>query len=277
MEYFFLLPLWYQNTIIFLLGLIIGSFLNVCIYRLHTGRSLAGSSHCLSCGKNLRWYELLPVLSYFALRGRCAGCGSHIPARYALVEGLTALLFLAVFSVVPPLWPLVLWLVLVSLLIVIVVYDLYHLIIPDELTLMVTLVIGILFVVTTPVSTATLTEGGLSALAALLVYGGLWLISRGRWIGFGDVKLSLPLAFTLGLWGTFSFVVLSFWAGALISVCLLNLQYLLKRGQRHLPFLAVPLTMKSEVPFAPFLVIAFLLVALYQTDVLVLLSSVVNL
>lgn len=277
MELVVLLPLWYQYTLVALLGLIIGSFLNVYIYRLHTGRSLTGSSHCLSCGTPLRWFELLPVVSFLALRGRCRSCGSYIPTRYLLVETLTALLFVAVFISTPFGLPLLLWLILVSTLIVIVVYDLYHLIIPDELVLVVTGLAAL--IMATAVGWQwdgpTILAHAATAFATLCFFGGLWLISHGRWIGLGDAKLATPLAFILGPLPAFSFIALSFWVGAALSVLLLILVRLIRRGKTRLPNLRLELTMKSEVPFAPFLILAFLLVALGQVDVLMFLSSYV--
>lgn len=279
MELIMLLPLWYQYTLVVLLGLIIGSFLNVYIYRFHTGKSLAGSSHCLSCGTPLRWFELFPVVSYVVLRGRCRSCGSYIPARYLLVEILTASVFIVLFSVSSLNLLFVLWLVLASILVVIVVYDLYHLIIPNELVLAVSAVALLMYGVANQwsLSLLLLMPHLWAALGAFLFYGSLWFVSKGRWIGFGDVKLSIPLAFWLGAWQTFSFVILSFWVGAGISVVLLLLQRLLKRGQHRLSKYGIAITMKSEVPFAPFLILAFLMVALFHTNVLVLIDELLPL
>lgn len=273
MELLTLLPLWYQYVLVGLLGLVIGSFLNVYIYRLHTGRSLAGSSHCLSCGTPLRWYELLPVLSYLSLRGRCRTCTSYIPFRYVLVETLTATLFLIEFYRHGSSYELLFSFVLMSILVMIAVYDIYHFIIPNEL-------VAALGVVAVPMVLWSQVPGTLvevavalgwhaaAALAAAAFYAALWRISSGRWIGFGDVKLALPLGFIIGLPAVFSFVVLSFWVGAIMSVSYLGILQLLKRGQRHLRFQLVPLTIKSEVPFAPFLIISFLLVWWFDVSVL---------
>jgi leader peptidase (prepilin peptidase) / N-methyltransferase len=275
MELFTLLPLWYQYLLVTALGLVIGSFLNVYIYRFHTGRSLSGSSHCLSCATPLRWYELMPVVSYLALRGRCRSCGSYIPFRYVLVEVLTASLFVLTYALVAPSLLLLLWWTLLALLVVIVVYDLYHLIIPDESVLAVaTVSIGMFFAAASFMFIPELLLlHGAAALGAFAFYGGLWLISKGRWIGLGDAKLAAPLAFMLGPWETFSFVILSFWIGAGLSVLLLIMQRILKRGQHRLSKYGLTLTMKSEVPFAPFLVLAFLTVALFELNVLTFFGS----
>lgn len=279
MELVALIPLWYQYVLVGIFGLVIGSFLNVYLYRLHTGRSLAGGSHCLSCGTSLAWYELIPVLSYVALRGRCRSCTSYIPFRYMLVELLTAGVFLLEFYIYGLTASLPWFLLLLSILVVIAVYDLYHLIIPNELVVALGLV-G-LGVVVSLAPTHTLLEllpvlaWHLAAgLAASTFYASLWWYSKGRWIGFGDVKLALPLGFVLGTPAVFSFIVLSFWVGAVLSIAYLGLMQVVRRGQHSLPFYCVPITIKSEVPFAPFLIIAFLFVWWFDISVISLFTNI---
>lgn len=278
MIWFSLLPVWYQFALVASFGLIIGSFLNVFIYRFHTGRSLSGSSHCLSCGVPLRWYELLPVLSYVALRGRCRSCGSYIPVRYALVELLTAALFLWVFVTQYTLYSVLMWWVIAAVLVVILVYDLYHLIIPDALVAALTVAAVGLFLGTVPAALygAIGIPAVLSALGAFAFFGGMWYISSGRWVGFGDAKLAIPLAFMVGPMGTFTFIVFAFWIGAVVSLLIMGGMYLWVRGKGRLPKHSAAITMKSEVPFAPFMIAAFLLTALLQLDVLVLTARVLT-
>lgn len=283
MELFMALPVWYWYLMTALFGAVIGSFLNVVIYRFHTGKSLSGHSHCLSCGKSLQWYELVPIVSYVLLRGRCGGCGSYVPPRYLLVEVLTAMLFVASLHYVGFSWHVLWWFTAVSILVVVTVYDLYHFIIPDEL-------VGYLSMLALA---GVMLDGWLrgfdwellamnlaAALLAFSFYGGLWLYSKGRWIGFGDAKLAAPLAFVAGWPGVFSLIVVSFWVGAVVSIflllvpriqlCVYNLLYsnpvVAKDGKSF--------TMKSEVPFAPFLVLAFLGVVWLQLDVLSITSYV---
>jgi len=275
MELISLLPLWYQYTFVTLLGLIIGSFLNVYISRFHTGKSLTGHSHCMSCARPLRWFELLPVVSYLALRGRCRICGSYIPFRYVLVELLTAGLFGLGFMFMSFGWLLLVWFLLIALLVVILMYDLDHLIIPNELVVAVSGVAILLVCMEASwrVSFAFF-DNVYAAIGAFIFYGGLWFISGGRWIGFGDAKLAMPLAFILGPLGVFSFVVLSFWIGAGVSVLLLGIQKWLQRGKHRLSKYGFSLTMKSEVPFAPFMIAAFILVAWLHFDVLSLIEAI---
>ncbi len=260
----------YWYIVVFIFGAIIGSFLNVVIYRLHTGRSLSGRSHCMSCGKDLSWYELFPLFSYIAQRGSCRGCGAYIPSRYFTVELLTAFLYMSVWHLFSgDLFVLSLYAILVSLLVVIFVYDMRHTIIPDELTL------AVLGVVLTLVGYEYIQGGDIarigiqlfSGLGAGLFFFGLWFASKGRWIGLGDAKLAFPLGVLAYGIGAFSMVVFSFWIGAVISLTLLCIERLSKKWKTHLHFLSSPLTIKSEVPFAPFLIAGFLLVQFLHADI----------
>ena len=126
------IPLYQLAVVAFFFGVIIGSFLNVYIYRFHTGKSLAGHSHCFSCRTPLRFYELFPLLSYVGLRGKCRTCGAHIPSRYFWVELASGLLFSAVVFSISNVyfWPVSF--VIMAVLIVVAVYDLYHFVIPSE-------------------------------------------------------------------------------------------------------------------------------------------------
>jgi len=255
--------------VIFLLGCIVGSFLDVVACRFHTGKSLNGRSRCFSCGQTLSWFELFPLFSYLCLRGKCRACHAKIPARLFLMEFLTACLFVFVYLHVSDFFELVFGLVLMSLCIVIALYDVKHMIIPNAF-------VGALFALVSINIGVTIYAGDsyvevinalVSGLGAGGFYVGLWLLSKGRWIGLGDAKLALPLGAILAPVATFSFVVLSFWVGAAISLLLLGSQIFYKRGKRHLQFLNIPLTIKSEVPFAPFILIAFWLVYYLHIDI----------
>ena len=275
MEYFFsVLPTSFIVTFAFVFGVIIGSFLNVYIYRFHTGKSLLGNSHCLSCGTRLRFFELFPLFSYLFLRGRCRTCHSYIPSRYFWVELLTAGLFVAVVLTAANLFSFILLLIVVSVLVVIAVYDLYHMIIPDELTLaLLVLMLGNqLYELVLGMSLTVFAWNICAALLASLFLLLLWRFSEGKWIGFGDVKLIIPLALGVGYASVFSLVVLAFWIGAAIGLVILAVQKLKSRGQPHLRFLPSRLTMKSAVPFAPFLILSYLAIVFFGIDVISLLS-----
>jgi len=183
-------------------------------------------------------------------------------------------------------------LLLGCVLMVVTVYDIYHMVIPNQLVLLTSVgAVGYYGLTYWGVwSLETLLWHTIAAVGAFLFYGSLWFVSKGRWIGFGDAKLAAPLGFMLGTTGAFSFVVLSFWVGALLSISIMYtprvVHYInslftrisIRSKSGDYAGTAVVLssksfTMKSEVPFAPFMIIAFLLVYLYQVDVLQLISQ----
>lgn len=269
-----ILPLWYQYTMVAVFGLIIGSFLNVYIYRFHTGKSLQGHSHCLSCGSGLKPYDLIPLVSYLVLQGRCRVCGCHIPVRYFIVELLTALLFMASYYIARDVYELIFLFIAMSLLMVITVYDIRHYVIPDTLTLVLTLVTVLWY--------GTLLIKGdawigvawsiIAALAGTSFFFLLWFVSKGAWLGFGDVKLAFPLGLIAGPTLVFSMIVYSFWVGAAISLLIIGIGKML-RGQVRLGMWSGQLTIKSVVPFAPFMIAGCLIVLFTKFNVLSLFSS----
>jgi leader peptidase (prepilin peptidase) / N-methyltransferase len=185
----------------FVFGAVIGSFLNVCIYRLPRDLSVnqPRRSFCPSCEKPIPWQQNLPLISWLWLRGKCASCGSKIAFRYFAVELLTALLFLAVWLVFP--WPiaLVYW-IFVSLLIAATFIDFEHFIIPDEITIGGT-VAGVLASLALPGlmgEESRLRGGGWSLGSAVLGYILLWLVLEGGKKAFGKkrIRLEAPTSFS---------------------------------------------------------------------------------
>ena len=265
-----LMPPFFIATVAFVFGLIIGSFLNVYIYRFHTGKSLSGNSHCLSCKTPLKFYELFPLFSYLGLRGRCRSCSARIPSRYFWVELTTAVLFLLVvlwFGDIY-LWPALF--ILMATLVVVSVYDLAHFIIPNAFVVFLTMLAVVYGGYGAFVSGdyLELAWRALAGLLAFLFFAGLWWYSGGRWLGFGDAKLAIPLAFMVGITGVFSMLTLAFWIGTIVSLGILGWQKYGNRGQLGLGARLRPLTIKSEVPFAPFLILGFLAVFIFSIDVL---------
>jgi len=269
------MPEWYLNLLVIVFGLVIGSFLNVVIYRFHTGKSLNDRSHCMSCGTGLKWYELFPVISYVALLGRCRSCGAFIPYRYALVEILTAVMFWLTYMKFGLTVYFFITVILMCVLIVGLVYDLYHMIIPDEVSALAAILAGLL-VGWQSVNANDLhlaIQALLASVAAFLLFGSLWFFSKGRGFGLGDAKLAISLGALVGLGGLFSFITLSFWIGALVGVSImlwqayiLNMKLGIHIGRR--------VNMKSEIPFAPFLLIAFGLVFFFSVDITTFLSTI---
>ena len=250
----------------FLFGTIIGSFLNVVIYRYNTGATLGGRSLCMSCGKKLSWYELVPVISFLAQKRKCTNCGSAISWQYPITELLTGFLFLFVFSLQYPLLnftdiaDVLFYWVVVSLLVVITVYDWKHKIIPDGLayTFAVLSLGAFLLHAGFPLGRLSSAPYVLNLLAGPILaspFALLWLWSRGRWIGLGDAKLALGIGWFLGFYAGLSAVILAFWTGAFLGVTVLS-------------FKGKTFTIKGEIPFGPFLVLGTFLVFFFGIDVL---------
>jgi len=270
----------FEFFVIGILGLIIGSFLNVYILRLHTGRSTAGRSGCMSCGAKLSWSELIPVVSFFSLGGRCKACGSTISHQYWIVELTTAAMFVLVWAQGYMLLPAVFAMVLMAMLIVIAVYDLKHTIIPNKV---VYAFIVLAFLTNIPILGTTGFLDMAGTLIVAVVSGALvatplfllWLVSKGAWMGFGDVKLSLGFGLVLGIYEGLTAIMLGFILGAVIGLVLLYGPRLMKKVMKDssLSYAASRFTMSSEVPFAPFLILGFILVFLFDVDVLQIVGS----
>jgi leader peptidase (prepilin peptidase)/N-methyltransferase len=247
------MPEWYINIAVTVLGLLIGSFLNVVIARLPERKSLSKpGSRCPKCGYSLRWYDNIPVLSYLALRGRCRSCRDPITIRYPVVELLTALLFLAVKLRFGASWLLLVRdFPFVAILIAITFIDLETRLIPDPLSLG-GLVLGL--------ATAAFTPGlGIvsSLLGAAIGFGVFYAIAwfyqwrTGRaGMGGGDIKFLAMLGSFLGPLGVLTTVFVSSVAGTLIGLTYAWFTRKREGGEGSL--------MKVSLPYGPFLVIGAL-------------------
>ncbi len=203
-------------------GLVFGSFLNVCIYRLPVGLSIVmPPSRCSACGHTLSWFENIPLVSYLVLRGRCRACGVRISWQYPLVETATALVFLASLAVFGPDLLLVSRLVFASALIVLFVIDLRHRILPNAITLP-GIVVGFAFSLFTD-------PGWQSSLLGIVLGGGalwlmfeLWLLIRHEeGLGFGDVKMLAMIGAFLGWRLMLLTLVLASLAGSIVGIALM--------------------------------------------------------
>lgn len=256
---------------IFLLGTIIGSFLNVVIYRFNTGMSvIKGRSICMTCNRNLRWYELIPVFSFLIQSGKCRRCASRISHQYPLVELLTGLIFaLTAYKFLPLLYSqaglylflVVMYVFIFCLLIVISVYDLRHKIIPDPLVFMFILASFFsIFVNTTGLGHLFIWPSYLNLMSGIILalpFVLLWYFSKGRLMGLGDGKLIIGIGWLLGFSAGLFALILSFWIGTVISLALI---YLSKNR----------MNLKTEIPFAPFLITSTLLTFFLNLSVLTL-------
>jgi leader peptidase (prepilin peptidase)/N-methyltransferase len=236
-----LLDLW-LIIVAFIFGTIIGSFLNVVVLRLGTGESIVyGRSRCYLCGKNLSWYELVPLFSFLVQGGHCRSCLSRISSQYAIVEFLTGAIFTAVlyewwlntagvFGGFTVAMELIFWAAFIAL----VVYDVRHKILPDILS---AIIVGAALAYR--IESGELVMAFLSAGAIAGFFALLWLVSRGRWMGLGDAKLFFGTSLFLSSFVALLAVLLSFWSGAIVGLALMA-------SRRKV-------TMKTELPFAPFI------------------------
>ncbi len=251
------------------LGAILGSFLNALSFRFNTGRGMGGRSRCMCCGHTLAAKDLVPVLSYVWLGGKCRYCGAKLSPQYPLVEVCAALLSVGVYFVSPTPGLYTLFLFAWLTILFIGVYDLRHTIIPwtFSLTLMGVAFVS-LFVGGAPDMWALL-AGPLLALPLFL----LSLVSRGTWMGWGDSAFELSLGWLLGLSMGLTALMLAVWFGAAAGLLLMALQRLAQSKHSstvwlqkafHLP--GGQLTIKSEIPFAPFLAAGAALVYFFNVN-----------
>lgn len=238
------------NVAAFLFGLAVGSFLNVCIFRLPKQESVVSpGSHCPGCGSSIRWYDNIPLLGYLVLGGRCRNCKTSISWQYPMVEFVTGALFSATVAVFGISLETAVYLVLLSALVVIAVIDLEHQLIPDRITLP-GIPLGLIC------SSVILPTGLVNALIGLAVGGGgfylIALLSRGG-MGGGDIKLMAMLGAFLGWKAIIVTTMIGSMLGAVVGIFLMVAK---GKGRKH------------AVPFGPFLATGAL-VALFWGEQLV--------
>ena len=241
-------PETFALVVALLFGLLVGSFLNVVIYRLPRGKSVVWpASACGSCGRELRWFENVPVLSWVVLGAKCARCKSPISVQYPLVELTTALLFVLVTWLTPVGPLLAARLLFVCALVVLFGIDLEHQLLPNVITLP-GVVVGVIFSLVNPPGLrdsligVVLGGGVLYAIAA-----GYYLWRREEGLGMGDVKMLAMIGAFLGWQAVLLTLVLSSISGAVLGVTMMALQ----RGD-----------MKYALPFGTFLAIGALVAML---------------
>ena len=259
--------------LIFIFGLFIGSFLNCVIWRLHQKKSfLMERSICPHCKHQLAWFDLIPIISFILLKGKCRYCHKPISWQYPLVELATAFLFILPFIVqnfvsLPFFRELIVpeilyYFFFVSVSIIIFVYDLKYLIIPDKV-LFPALFITFLYYLTRSLilffyysdqkAFLILLYHLLSAISVSGFFLFLYLISKGKWIGFGDVKLSFFLGFVLGWPKVIPWIFLTYIIGGIIGIGLIVFK---KKS------------LKSQIPFGPFLISASLIAFFFGNELL---------
>ena len=244
-----------MSILIFILGTIIGSFLNVCIYRIPREESIVfPSSHCTSCGTPLRWYNLIPVLSYIFQRGKCSYCGEKISLQYPTVELLNGFIYLLLYYSFGLSIDFIFYSIIFSILLVISFIDFKFQIIPDSLNIFI-LIFAIIYKLLQFILYG-ISPNILNSILGLLISGGLFLliaiISKGG-MGGGDIKLIGVLGFILGIKFSLLNIFLSFILGAIISIFLLLFKI---KGR------------KDPIPFGPFICIAFMIVTICGENII---------
>lgn len=217
------------------LGLIVGSFLNVCIYRLPRGESLVSpGSHCPRCRRPIARFDNIPVLSWLLLRGKCRQCGAPISVQYPIVEIATAVVAVTIVVLTPPGPLLVSRLLLGAILIVLFFIDLEHHILPNAITLP-GIVVGFLFsLVTGPGPTSSLMGIALGAGVLYATAAGYYAIRKEEGMGMGDVKMLAMIGAFLGWPAVVLTLILSSFSGAIIG--LLLIVFTRADGRYALPF-----------------------------------------
>ncbi len=226
------------NFFLFILGAIVGSFLGMLTYRLPLGLALTGRSKCTRCKKTIEWRDNIPIFGYFLLGGRCRSCKKPFGIRYPLIELISALSFVVVGYFAQNLWEGFFLIAFTSISLALLVIDLEHKILPDILILLLGVLV-FLFILTLP--SPQIFTHLLSGFGAFLFFLAIYLLTRGRGMGFGDVKLSFVLGMFLGYPNTILWLFLAFVSGALVGVILLILG---RAGFKH------------ELAFGPYLLAA---------------------
>jgi len=249
----------------FIFGAIVGSFLNVVILRLPEEETLGGRSHCTSCGHILSAWHLIPIISFIFLGGKCAFCRDKISARYFIIECTTGLLFAAGFWFVSPetisgVFVLLMWWIAIASVITIFVIDLEHYLIFDIVVFLAAALVVVCKVAASLAAgegfTQTATVLGLSfagAAVGALPFFLIWWFSKGKWMGFGDVKLMLFLGALVGPKLVLVTALLAIFSGGIISLFLL---------------VFTKKTMKSHIPFGCFLAPAGLVTLIFGQQIL---------
>jgi len=244
------------SLFLFIFGLVIGSFLNCVIYRLEVKQSFVkGRSYCPHCKHQLSWKDLIPLLSYITLGGRCRYCKKIISVQYPAVELLTGLLFLLSFNADHIVRSSYL-LITISFFIILFVFDLKHYIIPDKVVLPA-------IIVALAYNTFSLVTGDFSFLYFMkLFWAGfipafvfflIFVFSQGKWIGFGDIKLVLLMGLFLGPNRVLVALFLAFTLGAIIGLGLV---------------IGTKKNMRSEIPFGPFLISGTLIALFWGNQII---------
>ncbi len=235
---------------IFIFGLLIGSFLNVIVFRLDQKKTfIFGRSACPNCKKEITWQDNIPLVSFLILGGKCRHCKKNISLQYPIVELTTAIVFLLFYFYLGLSLQFFIYLVFSSFLIIIFVYDLKHYLILDRVTIpaMIFAFLANLYL------KVPLTSLILGAIVGAGFFALQFFLSKGKWVGDGDIRLGALMGLILGLKLTLVALFLSYILGASIGLILI---FTNKKK------------MSSQVPFGPFLVAGTFIALLYGQKLL---------
>ena len=249
--------MWAEYAVLIAFGLVVGSFLNVCIWRMPRNESVVSPpSSCPSCGARIKPWDNVPVLSYMVLGGKCRKCKTRISIKYPIVEALNAALYALVYYVYGPQWHTVALLAFVSALVVITFIDLEHQIIPDRITLP-GIVLGLIvgsFILPDPfMREAALgwKSSLIGAAAGFVLFYAIAFMSRGG-MGGGDIKFMTMAGSLLGWKGVFLTTFAGSFTGSIIGIFLIAF-----KGKGR----------KTKVPFGPFLALGCLITLLAGQEI----------
>ena len=240
-----------NSFLIFILGACLGSFLNVCIYRLPKNKQIvSGRSFCPRCKKIINWFDNLPLISFLFLNGKCRRCKKVIPLRYFIVEITTGIIFLLIYLNYNDLSTIIFLSVLSLIYIIIFFIDLENFIIPDSLNFSV-MAIALLKNFLPNFNTSFIHEINQSIIGGMVGYLSIWLIiylyktfKKIDGMGFGDAKLMAGIGLLFG-WQSIPFIIFVASILGLIFV----VPSLIKKQK----------TMRTEIPFGPFIIVACLI------------------
>ena len=243
----------FEIVIVFILGLVLGSFANVCIYRMPRNLSIVKpNSHCTNCNNFIKWYDNIPILSYIILKGKCRKCGSKISFIYPAIELICGLLFLSMYFLFGFSYILIPFCLLVFCLLVITVIDFDFQIIPDEISFFL-IILGLLISPFNIILGDTVLHRILNSFLGFLAGGGSLLLVAivGKWIfgkdamGGGDIKIMAGVGAFIG-WDKVLFsIFIACLLGSIVGIYMI----LLKKIGR-----------KQEIPFGPYLAISSFIV-----------------
>lgn len=221
--------------IIFIFGITIGSFLNVCIYRIPLGESIVTApSHCMTCGRKLKWYDMVPVFSWLVLGGKCRNCKSKISVQYPIIEGVNGILYVVICAVNGLEWSSMIYCFMASALLVLSIIDWRTYEIPFGINVF----LFVLGVAMTILDRGNLAVHLIGMICVSGLLGILYLLTGGRAIGGGDIKLMFACGLILG----WKLILLAFFLGCIIGSVVHIIRMSVKKAGRMLamgPYLSV--------------------------------------